>query len=143
MTDERASEMLRFLEATASMRESRIGAAAFFMLDRVDQKTGTLLMHVSIMMGMTAIVYDRHASTLLIRLALQIELVAYLLITLGCLWAISMARPGKAREQVTEPVSGELTRVHARITAYRCCLFATLVTTLLFIATFVAYTCRP
>jgi len=141
MGDRRASEMLRFLEATASMRDSRIGTAAFYMLDRIDQKTGTLLMHVSIMMGMTVIVYDRHAATFFIRLALQVELVAYLLITLGCLWAISMARPGTPRAVVTEPAPAELGRVHARITAYRGCLFATLVTTLLFIATFVAYTC--
>jgi len=138
MQQQHQRDMRRFLESTADLQQSRIGAAAFYTLDRIDQKTGTLLTHVSIMLGMTALVYTRLTAARFIQWALEIELLVYLTITLGCLYAIVMANPKALQIDPSLEMEEGLMRVFRRLTVYRACLFATLINTLLFMATFIA-----
>lgn len=138
MRQQHQSDMRRFLESTADLQQSKIGSAAFYTLDRLDQKTGTLLTHVSIMLGMTALVYTRLATVPAIQWALEIELLIYLTITLGCLYTIVMAKPGTLLIDPSIEIERGLNRVFRRLRAYRTCLFATLINTLLFMGTFIA-----
>jgi hypothetical protein len=130
-------DMRRFLESTADLQRSKVGSAAFYTLDRIDQKTGTLLTHVSIMLGMTALVYTQLTTGQAVRWAFEIELLVYLTITLGCLYTIVMTKPRGLQIDPAVAMEEGLNRVFRRLAVYRTCLFATLINTLLFMATFI------
>jgi hypothetical protein len=130
---------LHHLELVAENRSDKVGSAAFYTLDVVDTKTQSLLTHVSIMMAILALFYGEANTTAGIRLAILVELILYLMITLGCLRAVFIVAPS-ALDTTSEAVL--VTRVlecARRRTAYRISLFATIAVTAAFLITIAAH----
>lgn len=127
------------LELLAENRSEKIGNAAFYTLDVIDTKTQSLLTHVSIMMAILAMFYGHTATTLSIRLAILIELILYLLITLGCLRAVFIVAPSALDTTSEAILDARVLEVARRRTAYRISLFATIVVTAAFLLTVVAH----
>jgi hypothetical protein len=126
---------LHHLELVAENRSDKIGSAAFYTLDVIDTKTQSLLTHVSIMMAILAMFYGEASTTAEIRLAILVELMLYLIITLGCLRAVFLVAP-TALDTTSEAILETRVReVARRRTAYRISLFATIAVTAAFLLT--------
>ncbi len=126
---------MQHLEIMAEHRSNKIGSAAFYTLDVIDTKTQSLLTHVSIMMAILAMFYAEASARAEVRLAILIELLLYLMLTLGCLRAVFIVAPAafdETNEIVLERRVREVTR---RRRAYRISLFATIAVTFAFLVT--------
>lgn len=113
------------------------GRGAFYTLDVIDAKTQALLAHVSIMIAISALVYADGSQAPFTRYAVLAEMVAYLLIALGCLRSITILSPTQVKHS-DDLLELRLRLVLKRRTAYRTSLLATVTVTIAFLLTLVA-----
>ena len=125
----------RHLEVIAEHRDGKIGSAAFYILDVIDGKTQSLLTHVSIMMAILAVIYSDGGVRGEIRLAILIELLVYLAVTLGCLRAVFIVTPSKTENATSNMLETRVRECARRRTAYRISLFVTIAVTFAFLIT--------
>lgn len=125
----------RHLEIVAEHRADKIGSAAFYTLDVIDGKTQSLLTHVSIMMAILAVIYSDGGVQGEIRLAILIELILYLAVTLGCLRAVFIVAPSRMEWTTSNMLEVRVRECARRRTAYRVSLFVTIAVTLAFLVT--------
>ncbi len=124
-------------EEITDARETKAGKAAYYFMDIIDAKTAPLLTHVSIMIAISGLFYSL-AKNIYISNAILFEMIMYLVITLGCLRAIFIIRHD-GNEDNAGLVPKAIDEARVRRIAYRYSLYATIVTTIAFIATLVVY----
>jgi hypothetical protein len=132
---DKVEEAHLYLEHISEMKSTKVGEAASYYMDAIDNKTSSLLSHVSIMMAILSIFYATITEHSLIRSALLVELFFYLIVTLGCLRSIFIFGPGGKQSTVDDIIQLRVNEVISRLRAYRWSLSVTIVTTLAFIAT--------
>jgi hypothetical protein len=141
----RKTETEQFLEAIAKIRRTPQGQALFYELDTVDNKTQSLLTHVSLMMTVLSIFFAvfHGKEYVYMRFALLFELLIYLLVALLCLRAIFMVGPGDQAGSVEAILRDRIVAVQHRVQTYKICLLVAMVTTVVFVMTIVLHLVMP
>jgi len=121
----------------SEMRHSAPGDSVFYELDTIDNKVSSLLTHVSIMMAILAIFYTSLSNDLVMRHIVIIELLLYLIATLGCLRGIFMVGPHARLLEYDAILLDRIKVVSYRFRAYKFSLFLTIVTTVAFMFTLI------
>jgi len=126
---------VRYLEIMSEQRSGTIGGSVFYILDTIDTKTQSLLTHVSIMMAILSMFYADSGASHEIRLAVLVELLCYLVITLGCLRAVFIVTPSEVDVPSETVLEARIQEVVRRRKAYRISLFSTIAVTFAFLVT--------
>lgn len=129
----------RFLDRSGALRaDDGKGAAVYYWLDVLDNKTSSLLSHVSIMMAVLSIFFGETEAGTLVRTLVVVELFCYLLISLGCLLVVFVITPNDNHASADEELERSIAVLMWRRRMYNVCMVATWVVTFAFMLTLVA-----
>jgi hypothetical protein len=108
---------------------------SYGLFDAIDNKTGALLTHISLLIAVVAIFYSTLASGWAYKLVLGVEIISYLIATVICLRCIRFDLPQiQGTDTHLKQIYHELTDRRA---LYTLALDITLITTLFLILTFI------
>ena len=123
-----------FFDLQTTLRASDYGETIFLYLTAIDQKISALLTHVSIMLAMTAIFYSEALPAW--KLVIGGEMVAYILIAIGCLTCVNIRSPKKSVHTSIDAQKEALEIVCYRLKVYKVCWFSTIFVTICLLVTF-------
>jgi hypothetical protein len=126
-----------YLDSIAAMKKTPTGKGASYYMDAIDTKTASLLAHVSIMMAILALFYYKAEAGSYTGKAFAVELIFYLLVTLGCLRSIFIFGPNGQQLGMEEMLDVRAKEVDTRLRFYRTSLWTTVIVTAAFIITLI------
>jgi hypothetical protein len=135
MQQKNNEDIYLYLESISDMKASKIGDAASYYMDAIDSKTSSLLTHVSIMMAVLSVFYATMHQNSFVKSALLVELITYLIVTLGCLRGIFVFTPKDKQESLQKTIELRVNEVVLRLRAYKLSLYVTIITTIALIIT--------
>jgi len=131
------SDRKSFYSMFDEARSTAEGRSMFYILDVIDQKTSSLLTHVSVMVGVVSFLFGRHNSGLYHYIYLA-ELVVYLIVTLGCLRAIFITNErSEQSHDAAELLEANINETDRRRRIYILSLDVTIKTTFVLVLTLI------
>ncbi|GAB4193563.1 MAG: hypothetical protein Tsb002_24150 [Wenzhouxiangellaceae bacterium] len=133
----REIEMERnFLTRSGSLlSDNSEGTAVYYWLDVLDNKTSTLISHVSLMMAVLAVFYGETSPGTTVRSLIIVELFLYLVIALGCLLVVFVIKPNDLHATPDDELSNSISVLIRRRKMYNVSMIATWTVTFFFMAT--------
>lgn len=121
------------------VRKNGSGEFIFLMLDNIDAKASALLTHVSIMLGVSAILYTETAPSSVWRSVIAIEMLGYIAVAIACLTCVDIIGTSKSDTSASAFKERCLDTLNYRHSVYRWAWFFSVVLTACLAVTFLGH----